>query len=709
MPNSQIKSLTVDGVTYDIVDKTSGYITGISSSDVTTALGFTPYNSTNPNGYTNNTGTITKVQTTAGAHTTINVSSGAASFNIPTKTSHLTNDSGFLTSYTETDPTVPSWAKASSKPSYTFSEIGSTPTSLSGYGITNAYTKTEVDGLVSGVLHYKGTKATVAALPSTGNTTGDTWHVTADGSEWAWDGTEWQELGTAVDLSGYVPTSRTINGKALSGNISLTASDVGAVATETDPVFTASAAYGISSSDITNWNSKTSNTGTITEVKTAAGAHTTIDTTSGKVEFNVPTKTSHLTNDSGFITSYTDEKVKLTSNTESSLHYMVFGPPGAIDGDTYSLYYNSGFSFTPSTGDLRALKFNGYTLAAACAKTVDSSISNSSSSTNLPTSAAVASFVEGKGYITSYTETDPIFSASAAAGITSTDISNWNAKVSDDKTWNGVTLNKQTSTPTWNIYIPFVGSTNNENAYYTVASTTPTANYITKYDANAYLYSTTPSANDNSTKVATTAYVDGAVGGLTIPTKVSDLTNDSGFITTPGLEKTFINGNRSGSAGWVPGDENNEAILGLGIGETNTYAALNLGSAGSVILDSVDEDNSISLEMVPYEFAYYINQSTLVHFPLPSSGTHTIALTSDLLTKSTATATLTTTWSSKTQTVSVTGVTASNTVVVTPAPASYNAYCEYGVYCSAQASGTLTFTCDEVPTSSLTVNVLILN
>lgn len=50
-------------------------------------------------GYTTNTGTITKVQTTAGAHTTINVSSGAAAFNVPTKTSHLTNDSGFLTSH----------------------------------------------------------------------------------------------------------------------------------------------------------------------------------------------------------------------------------------------------------------------------------------------------------------------------------------------------------------------------------------------------------------------------------------------------------------------------------------------------------------------------------------------------------------------------------------------------------------------------------
>ncbi len=46
-------------------------------------------------------------------------------------------------------------------------------------------------------------------------------------------------------------------------------------------------------------------------------------------------------------------------------------------------------------------KINGYTLAAACAKGVDTSISAGNTSTNLPTSAAVATFVEGKGYITS--------------------------------------------------------------------------------------------------------------------------------------------------------------------------------------------------------------------------------------------------------------------------------------------------------------------
>lgn len=44
--------------------------------------------------------------------------------NIPTKTSELVNDSEFITSYTETDPTVPDWAKAAKKPTYTASEVG---------------------------------------------------------------------------------------------------------------------------------------------------------------------------------------------------------------------------------------------------------------------------------------------------------------------------------------------------------------------------------------------------------------------------------------------------------------------------------------------------------------------------------------------------------------------------------------------------------
>jgi len=38
-----------------------GYLTGITSTQIVNALGYTPYNSTNPNGYTNNTGTVTSV------------------------------------------------------------------------------------------------------------------------------------------------------------------------------------------------------------------------------------------------------------------------------------------------------------------------------------------------------------------------------------------------------------------------------------------------------------------------------------------------------------------------------------------------------------------------------------------------------------------------------------------------------------------------
>jgi len=40
-----------------------GYLTGITGSQVTTALGYTPYNATNPAGYTTNTGTVTSIAT----------------------------------------------------------------------------------------------------------------------------------------------------------------------------------------------------------------------------------------------------------------------------------------------------------------------------------------------------------------------------------------------------------------------------------------------------------------------------------------------------------------------------------------------------------------------------------------------------------------------------------------------------------------------
>lgn len=50
--------------------------------------------------------------------------SDISSIVVPTKVSELANDKGYLMSYTETDPTVPSWAKQSTKPTYIASEVG---------------------------------------------------------------------------------------------------------------------------------------------------------------------------------------------------------------------------------------------------------------------------------------------------------------------------------------------------------------------------------------------------------------------------------------------------------------------------------------------------------------------------------------------------------------------------------------------------------
>lgn len=55
---------------------------------------------------------------------------------IPTNTNQLTNGAGFITGFIETDPTIYAWAKAATKPSYSYSEISSTPTTWAWANIT---------------------------------------------------------------------------------------------------------------------------------------------------------------------------------------------------------------------------------------------------------------------------------------------------------------------------------------------------------------------------------------------------------------------------------------------------------------------------------------------------------------------------------------------------------------------------------------------
>ena len=82
-------------------------------------------------------------------------------------------------------------------------------TTLAGYGITDAYTKAEVDAKVSSVYRFKGSVANYEALPSEGNVEGDVYNVEDTGDNYAWvDGTEegtgsWDKLAGNIDLSAY--------------------------------------------------------------------------------------------------------------------------------------------------------------------------------------------------------------------------------------------------------------------------------------------------------------------------------------------------------------------------------------------------------------------------------------------------------------------------------------------------------------------------
>ena len=85
-------------------------------------------------------------------------------------------------------------------------------TTLSGYGITDAYTKTEIDNKVSVVFRYKGSVATYVDLTAlTGMTIGDVYNVTETGDNYAWTGTEWDKLAGEIDLSAYLTSADASN------------------------------------------------------------------------------------------------------------------------------------------------------------------------------------------------------------------------------------------------------------------------------------------------------------------------------------------------------------------------------------------------------------------------------------------------------------------------------------------------------------------
>ena len=236
-----------------------GYITGISSSMVTSALGYTPLDSANF--------TKSKIKSTLG---------------------------------------ISDWALASVKPSYKFAEISEKPTTLGGYGITDAYTKTQVDS----ALAKKWTLDD--SLIANWNTAYDWGNHALAG--YAKQGDVTSELGKYVTLA----TAQTITGvKDFSNGFKVGGALVTYNASKNAFIFPANAIFegGIA------WNSKLDGFSVPTIMDAIQVDGDTISKDKGYLEFvgqtsggvadsvaweNVvgrPTKLSQFANDSGFITS----------------------------------------------------------------------------------------------------------------------------------------------------------------------------------------------------------------------------------------------------------------------------------------------------------------------------------------------------------------------------------------------------------------------
>lgn len=122
---------------------------------------------------------------------------------------------------------------------------------------------------------------------------------------------------------------------------------------------------------------------------------------------------------------------------------------------------------------------------------------------NVLTETQVDTYVSNNGYITS--ESDPFFTVSAAKNITSTDITNWNAK----STFSG----------------SYLDLTNKPN----LTQYALVADVYTKTESNTAL-ATKANSLDLGTVAFSNDYLD-LLNRPTIPTQVSQLTNDAGYIT----------------------------------------------------------------------------------------------------------------------------------------------------------------------------------
>lgn len=290
-----------------------------------------------------------------------------------------------------------------------------------------------------------------------------------------------------------VPTTRKVNGKALSSDVTIYVSDLAMSASESTEMLTnrlrnmdddiadlrtdkvdKETGKGLSTNDYT-----TTEKNKLAGIASGAEVNVNADwnATSGDAQIlnkpTIPSKTSDLTNDSGFITGYTETDPiftaspaygitaqnitswnnKVNKSGDIGLGDMMFQTGSGIglkfQGDNvdkvvrlngfggaagYNLYFRGFDVGVSGNNPVSLLNIADPTSeqGAATKKYVDDnkfsgSYTDLTDKPTIPTVPTnVSAFTNDAGYITGYTETDPVFTASPAHGITANDIANWN-------------------------------------------------------------------------------------------------------------------------------------------------------------------------------------------------------------------------------------------------------------------------------------------
>ena len=452
----------------------SGFIT---SADVPTKVS----ELTNDSGYITSAA-LSPYSTTQQMNTAIStaVANKADRSEIPTKVSDLTNDSGFVNS-TQVNNALAAYT----------------------YPSQDLYTQSDIDTMLAQISSLK--IEVVDALPSTGSA--DTIYllkVRQQGNdiyqEYFWVNNAWELIG-GIDLTDYY-TKTEVN------TLLTTKADVSAIPTTTSDL-TNDSNFAVDANYVhTDNNYTTAEKNKLAGI--AAGAEVNVQsnwaqTNSSADDFiknkpSIPAKTSDLTNDSGFITtSAIPTKVSAFTNDAGYLNGIPDDSVGLNQLDSTIVNALNNINNKANTADLASVAFSGNYNDLANKPTIPTKTSDLTNDSN---------FVSNTSYATA--STGGVVKVGSGLSITNGVLSTTGGGVADAVEWDNV-LNKPTFAT-----VATSGSYNDLSNKPTIPKVNNGALILKKNGIDVATFT----ANQSSKTTA----------DITVPTKTSDLTNDSGFI-----------------------------------------------------------------------------------------------------------------------------------------------------------------------------------